>query len=226
MKKKWYKRWWGILLLVLVGLALILALAFSFLVASYVIKISKGEMVNPSSFENQEKYDAVDEDSPQTGSINPKVTIVEFGDFTCPYCKQSHSVIREIGLKNKKDIRLIYRDYFDYDNNSEALRLSMAARCAGEQGLFWPMYDKLYQYQGRISNVTNLAVQIGVHKEKFVDCLESQKYLDDIKKDVHEGIEMEIKGTPTWFINGYKFSGNIPEKDFKALVNTLLEFNQ
>lgn len=156
------------------------------------------------------------------GSANPKVTIIEFGDFSCPYCKDSFSKVREMGIKYKDDIKIIYKDYPIISEHS--LDLAMAGRCAGEQDMFWPMHDKLFLNQGVSTKqeLIELANQIGLDKVKFIICLNSQKYLNEIEKDIEIGKKLEMKGTPAWIINGQKIQGSIPHDMFTQLIESLI----
>lgn len=223
-KKQWYKKWWGIALIMLFTLITALIIAFGF----YFFSIIK--QINPLSQDqnslnlilNGEQYQAEGEKKYWLGSASPKVTIVEFGDYNCPMCKNSYSKIREISVKYKDNIKIIYRDYPFYENS---LELSLAARCAGEQGLFWLMHDKLFQNQGgfNLDYLPELANQIGADVDKFNNCLNSQKYLNDIKKDFTDAESLGVTGTPTWFINGYKVEGDMPYNIFIELIESLLK---
>jgi protein-disulfide isomerase len=103
----------------------------------------------------------------------------------------------------------------------------MAARCAGEQGLFWVMHDKLFQNQGvtEIEGLVELANQVGADTNKFSSCMAKEKYLTEIQKDFSEGQSLGLTGTPIWFINGYKISGDIPHDTFIQIIENLLKNN-
>ena len=158
------------------------------------------------------------------GTDDPKITIVEFSDFACPYCKQSFSKIREISLKYNEDVKYIFRDLPIISEHSASLAL--AARCAGEQGLFWPMHDRLFIDQGikEEAEIFMAAKQSGVEASKFKICFDSQTYLPQIEKDYSDAQALGIDhiGTPVWFINGYQIAGSIPEDIFNKLINDIL----
>ena len=100
----------------------------------------------------------------------------------------------------------------------------MAGRCAGEQGLFWLMHDILFDEQGKIDggNLLALASQIGADTDKFEDCFTEEKYLNDIKIDYALGEKLEIRGTPTLFINGYRLTGDLPQEALIKIIEGLL----
>ena len=183
-------------------------------VRSYLTKLQSGK-----------KYSLSDEgrDNYWLGSAKPKIMIYEFADFNCPLSKNSFSKLREISVKYKNEIKIIFKDFPVYD---DSINLAMAGRCAGEQGLFWPMHDRLYQNQNNfdssnIQEISSLAVTVGVDQSRFDSCMENKKYLSDIQKDYADGQKVEASGTPTWLINGYKISGDIPYNLLVQLIEEL-----
>jgi len=224
--KSWYKKWWGILLFVIGTLTLIILVAFSFYVANQVKKIKSNKTIEQKLFNNliytdQARQAIEGQDNYWLGSTKPKVTIVEFADFSCPYCKNSFTKIREISLKYKNDVKIIFRDYPAYEHS---LDLAMAARCAGEQGLFWLMHDKLFQNQGvyEKTHLLELANQIGADTTKFNNCLTNKTYLQQIQQNFADGQNLGVTGTPTWFINGNKIAGDIPYELFVGIVEKFI----
>jgi len=215
--KPWFKTWWGILVIIFLTTTLIFLVAIGFYIYESVKTAKKSSGVKLSG----QQYDATAGDRYWTGSDKAKITIVEFGDFVCANCEQAFPTIREISLKYKNDIKYIWRDYpivADY-----SALLALGGRCAGEQGLFWPMHDKLFQNQGvnSANQLSALANQIGADIIRFNDCLSKEKYYTQIKKDLTDGQEFGISGTPTYFINGYKIEGNIPLDTFIKIIEEL-----
>lgn len=225
--KPWYRKWWGILIIIILTFILITFVALGFYIY-HIVKTTYNNSyigkISPQNTELNNKERALIEGQGNywLGSNNPKITIVEFSDFACPYCKNSFPKIREIGLKYKSDIKYIYRDMPLRENS---LDLAMAARCAGEQGLFWPMHDKLFQNQGAStgSDLLELANQIGAEKNKLKNCFETKKYLAQIQKDFSDGESLGVKGTPTWFINGNKVEGDMPMSAWEEIISKLLD---
>lgn len=222
----WYKKWWGIAVISFGMLFLIFLIAFSFYVYDIIkktkkeglpAKIASGANYNEKDF----KISLGNNNNYWLGAADAKIVIVEFGDFACPVCKNSYPKIREIGIKYKNNVKIIFRDYPLKENSPD---LTMAGRCAGEQGLFWPMHDKLFQNQRvyQKNNLTELANQIGADTKRFSDCLESEKYLTQIRKDFSDGELLKITGTPTWFVNGYKIEGDAPMKVWEEIINKFL----
>lgn len=225
--KKWYKKWWGILIITITTIILSIFFSFVFLIL-HAIKDYKNSQFNGQNYSrisvDPEILETIEgKNNYWLGSSRPKITIVEFGDFACPYCQKSFYKIREISRKYKDDVKFIYRDFpviTDYSQD-----LAMGARCAGEQGLFWLMYDKFFLNQYDITTIDKIktvAKQIGVNEKKFNDCINKNKYLVDIQEDFRDGQKLGVEATPVWFINGHKIEGNIPYEYFIKLIEDLI----
>ncbi|MDD5290515.1 MAG: thioredoxin domain-containing protein [Patescibacteria group bacterium] len=228
-QKHWYEKWWGILLILFLTLTAIVLVALGFYIADLTGRIKGGTTANGQLLAEISDYKTAKANPVITGANNywlgsakPKITIVEFADFDCQNCKNSFPNIREISLNYKNDVKIIFRDFPVYENS---INLALAGRCAGEQGLFWLMHDKLYARQGNFSpeELPNFANQIGADVNKFNNCLSNEKYLSDIKKDYADGQSMGITGTPTWFINGYRIEGDIPHDLFIQIIEELIK---
>lgn len=218
----WYKTWWGITLGLVGTFILIIGIALSFYFVSLFKQAANNNSGQKIEFTGK-KYEAENENSYWLGSANAKITIVEFSDFACPYSVKSFPTIRELSTKYKDKIKFVYRDYPLRQEYSADLAL--AARCAGEQGLFWPMHDKLFLNQGvsTVENATRLAKQIGADMNRFNDCMKNKKYISQIQKDIIDANSFEVSGTPTWFINGYKLEGDMPMKTWEEIINKFIE---
>jgi len=164
------------------------------------------------------------------GDQNAPVTIVEYGDFQCPFCgnffKDTESVLREKYIKTGK-VKFIYRDFVFLGD--ESLWSANAARCAGEQNKFWQYHDYLYgnqkgENQNAFSkeNLKSFAAALGLDKEKFNVCLDSEKYNDLIQKETKAGGEAGVQGTPASFINGTLYAGALPTATFIQIIDNEL----
>jgi len=164
------------------------------------------------------------------GTTKPQVTIVEFGDFSCPHCQASFLAIRAISLKYQDQVRFIWRDRTP---NTRALGLALTAHCAGEQNKFWEMHDLLFANQSDSLGETpddpklqTLIKKTGVNLNDFTLCLKSNRGLTKIKKSVADSERLGVRGTPTWFINGVKFEGEIAKTQLENYLQGLLNVNQ
>ncbi|OGF26401.1 hypothetical protein A2331_05700 [Candidatus Falkowbacteria bacterium RIFOXYB2_FULL_34_18] len=213
MLNKINKNKWKIIIIFIVLVCLSFAFAGLFYLSSLISNNYSQNTENTIGIENNYWL----------GSANPKIVIIEFADFACPYCRESFSKIREIGIKYKKDVKIIYKDFpvlTDYSTN-----LALAGKCAGEQGMFWIMHDKLFLNQGvsTKTEIFELANQIGLENIQFRTCFNSKKYIKEIEQDLQIGKELEITGTPSWFINGEKIEGDIPYDIFIQIIEKLIK---
>jgi protein-disulfide isomerase len=213
--KPWYRRWWAIVLLAFLILLLSFIFALLFRINAVAEKNGTTKIEDRAKtgrmFEEANHRLAIgDGDNFWLGSAKPDITIVEFADFSCPYCRKSYAKIRELGIRHKDKVKIIFRDFPVREDFS--MNLAMAGRCAGEQGLFWPMHDRLYQGTSITGNdqLYALAGQAGTDMKRFDDCFKKEKYMDAIKKDYLAGEKLGVTGTPTWFVNGRKIEGDVP----------------
>lgn len=163
------------------------------------------------------------DDDPSVGPASAPVTIVEFSDFQCPYCKLSVPLMKEILAKYPDKVKVVYRDY-PGPNHPHAQQAAEAAQCAGDQGKFWEYHDSLFDRQapGTGWNFTELAKEIGLNQDAFATCLNTGRYREEVAKDLHDGFKLGVTSTPTFFINGRPLVGARPFADFKALIDRLL----
>ncbi len=166
------------------------------------------------------------------GDPNAPVTIVEFSDYQCPYClrnfQQTFPKIKENYIDTGK-VKYVFKD-FPLSFHKQAMPASMAAECAGEQGKYWEMHDKLFSERDRwnenpdVNNVMkDFAKELGLDTKQFNECFDSEKYKDEILADQQEGIAAGVKGTPAFFINGQFLSGAQPYEVFKQVIDQALK---
>jgi protein-disulfide isomerase len=156
---------------------------------------------------------------PTIGPADAPITIVEFGDFQCPYCKRAQPTLKEVLAKYPNKVRLVYMD-FPLPFHSHALDAAKAARCAGEQGKFWPYHDQLFANQAKESpaDLKGIAKQLGLNATQFDSCFEKAKYQNSIEQDVAEGKKLGVDGTPSFYINGRRLVGAVPFENFQQVI--------
>jgi protein-disulfide isomerase len=159
--------------------------------------------------------------APFKGAAKAPVTIVEFSDFHCPFCRQVLPTLIQLDSKYGKKIKLVFRD-FPIDNlHPGASQAHEAARCANEQGKFWAYHDKLFASPPKSSPeiFKGFAKEIGLNMPGFENCFDSGKYQAAIKKDIEEGNRVGVTGTPAFFINGRIVSGAQPLEAFARIID-------
>ena len=142
------------------------------------------------------------------GSADARVTLVEYGDFECPYCGRAESVIREL-LSDFGDVRYVWRHLPLADVHPHAQRAAEAAEAAAEQGAFWEMHDLLFQHQDalRPSDLEGYARSLGLDAERFNEELRTNDYAARVADDVDSADLSGVSGTPTFFVNGRRHYG-------------------
>lgn len=168
---------------------------------------------------------------PVLGNKGASVTMTEFADLRCPFCEQFY---KDAWPQIKKDyvdtgkIKFVFRDYAFLGPAS--VTAAEGANCANEQGQFWKFHDWMYNNQAGESNTdyyskTNLityATKLGLDKNKFADCLNSDKYLKQVDSDLAYGQSVGVNGTPTIFINDTPVVGAQPYSAFKTILDQAL----
>jgi protein-disulfide isomerase len=143
------------------------------------------------------------------GPDDAPVTLVEYGDFECPYCGQAERTIRELLASLGDDVRYVWRHLPLSDVHPDAQVAAEAAEAAGAQGKFWEMYDTLLSHQDELSprDLVRDANELGLDVERFRDELRGRAYATRIAEDVSSADESGVTGTPTFFINGRRHYG-------------------
>jgi protein-disulfide isomerase len=159
--------------------------------------------------------------APIRGSANSQVTIVEFSDFHCPYCKQVQPTLKRILSDYGDRVRLAYRDFPIDQLHPSARKAAEAARCANDQGKFWELHDKLYGGGTDASpeTLTRLARETDMDVVAFQQCIAIGKHRSDIDRDIEEAANLGVTGTPGFFINGRFVSGAQPYESFARIIN-------
>jgi protein-disulfide isomerase len=155
------------------------------------------------------------------GSPNARVVVVEFSDFSCPFCRQAEATLGELFAKYDGKVSLAYRDFPLRQTHLRAQLAAEASRCAGEQGKFWEYHDLLFGNASRQSREDLLenARKIGLDEKPFASCMDSGKYKEQIEQDVQDGIRIGVSGTPGFFINGIFLAGAQPASAFEKIID-------
>jgi len=178
------------------------------------------EAVQPPAVVNFSDLEA----RPSQGPKNAPVTVVEFSDFHCPFCKKVTPAIEQLMKTYEGKIRRVWR-HFPLPFHTGADRTHEASECAFEQGKFWEYHDKLFETIGGDRSdaaLTDLAKQSGLNTKKFEQCLTSGKYKDLIQKEMAAGSQAGVDGTPSFFINGQMVAGAYPYEHFQGMVENAL----
>jgi len=143
------------------------------------------------------------------GPATAPVTLVEYGDYQCPYCLQAYPIMIDIQEHMGDRMRLVFRNFPLTTLHSHAQHAAEAAEAAGAQGKFWEMHDYLFEHQDHLDDAALLryAAEIGLDVERFSRDLKEHKFAARVKEDFQSGIRSGVNGTPTFFINGVRHDG-------------------
>jgi protein-disulfide isomerase len=159
-------------------------------------------------------------EGPARGEDKAPVTIVEFSDFQCPFCGRAEETVKLVLDKYKGKVRLVYRDY-PLPFHNMAQKASEAAHCAGDQGKYWQMHEKLFANQTALAvpQLKDHAKGLGLDASKFDKCLDSGEKTKIVDASKKAGDEAGVNGTPAFFINGRLISGARPFENFKEIID-------
>ena len=166
--------------------------------------------------------------APAKGAASAKVTIVEFSDFHCPYCRGVQPTLSELLSKYGDRVRLVFR-HFPVDTlHPSARKASEAAWCAQQQDKFWQYHDRLYLVGNDASPATlsRIATEVGLDANKFNSCSAGKDAPAAVEKDIDEARRLGLNGTPTFFINGRPFVGRQPLESFTKVIDEELAHAQ
>ncbi|MCL2011989.1 MAG: DsbA family protein [Cystobacterineae bacterium] len=161
---------------------------------------------------------------PSVGPHNAKVTIVEFSDFECPFCRKGAETIAEVVKAYPTEVKLYFRN-FPLKFHAKAPKAAEAALCAHDQGKFWEYHDLLFENQSKldIEDLKEHAKTLALEALKFAECLDSGRHAETVKKDMRAGKRAGVEGTPAFFINGVLLSGAQPIENFKEIIEQALK---
>lgn len=158
---------------------------------------------------------------PSIGPADAPITLVEFSDFECPYCRQWFSETwPQLQKAYAGKIRLVYRDFPLYGLHPDAEAAAEAANCAGEQGQYWPFHDRLFSGKAlTMDTYQSYAAELKLDQAKFQDCMSTHRYQKYVQDNYAFGQTLGITGTPTFFLNGIPMVGAQPFSVFKSYID-------
>lgn len=157
------------------------------------------------------------------GPATAPVTIFEWSDYQCPFCREAQPVLGRLQAEFPDKIRIAFKD-FPLRSHHRAVPAAVAARCAGAQGRYFEYHDLLFLAQPDFSrdDLVGYARRLGLDVDAFAQCFDSARYQDAVLADQREGREAGVRATPTFFINGRKIEGVLPIETFREAVQQAL----
>ena len=150
------------------------------------------------------------EDDHVLGDPSAPVTVLEYGDYECPYCAAAAPVLRRLVEESDGGVRLVFRNFPIADRHRYALTAALAAEAAGAQGAFWPMHELIFARQDHLDDASlrRYAEEIGLDADRVVG-EPAQPFGDKVEADFAAGLAASVAGTPTVFVDGRQFSGRV-----------------
>ena len=139
-----------------------------------------------------------------SGAEHAAVTLVEYGDFECPNCKQAQSAVKLLLERFDGRVRVAFRNFPLEDVHPHALAAAEAAECAGGQGKFWPMHDLLFADQTHLKpkDLHGYAQRLALDMARFTAEMDDHVYLQRVREHLQSGVDSGVRSTPTFFVNG------------------------
>ena len=154
------------------------------------------------------------------GPEDAPVTLVEYGDYECPYCGQAEPAVRRLLAEFGDGLRYVFRNLPLSDVHPQAQLAAEAAEAAGAQGSFWEMHDWLFDHQDELQpkDLVRHAEELGLDVDRFVDELRRHAHAPRITHDVDGADLSDVSGTPTFFVNGRRYYGAYDQASLEAAV--------
>ncbi len=156
------------------------------------------------------------------GNPDAPITLLEYGDYECPYCGRAAPVVKELLERLDGRLRFVFRHLPLVDVHPNAALAAQAAEAAGGQGQFWAMHDRLFEHQDDLDphDLSRLAAEIGLDVAAFDDDLRSHRFAPRVAQDVNSADEAGVAGTPTFFINEVRYRGAYDIESMSAVLTS------
>jgi protein-disulfide isomerase len=209
------------LIFLVIGFAAGLGIGYFTWGATATVKNPAVAVALPTAIPANTRLDIPVGTAPVWGPADAPVTIVEFSDYECAFCKKWHSETWiQLQQAYPQKIRLVYKDFPLYQAHPNASPAAKAARCANDQNKYWQFHDRIFNSNSLSSQVyEKIAQDLGLDLLKWKNCINSTQYDADITADYQYGAQLGINGTPTFFINGIRMVGAQPFSAFKQIID-------
>ncbi len=158
------------------------------------------------------------------GALHAPITIVEYGDFECPNCKQAAPVVKLLLERFAGRLRLVFRHFPLEEVHPHALHAALASEAAAAQGKFWPMHDLLFENQNhlKLPQLRGYAEKLEIDMTRYAADMDGQAYLQRVREHIESGTLSGVRATPTFFLNGSLLDVSYGLQSLKSAVEKLL----
>lgn len=159
------------------------------------------------------------------GPAQAPVTLLEYGDYECAYCGAAYPMVKAITKRLGPKLRFAFRNMPLNEMHPNAELAAEAAEAAAAQGKFWEMHDALYEHQSELGPnlVRTLVRQLQLDTQRFEDDLAARRFREHVRHDFMSGVRSGVAGTPTFFINGERYDGDLDERSLTAALHNAIE---
>lgn len=172
------------------------------------------------------RYNVSVDDDPVLGAEDAPVTIIEFSDYECPFCTKFHNqVFGQLMEEYGSQVRFVYRDFPLTSIHAEAFPAAEAANCAGEQGNYWGFHDQLFKGGPEALSAEayiNYAEELALDMAAFQECVDTRRFQAEVQADLDYAVQLGVRSTPTFFINGIAVVGAQPYEVFQQVIENEL----
>jgi len=154
------------------------------------------------------------------GSANAVVTVIEYGDYECPFCGEAHTIVKEVQNRLGDKLRFVFRNFPLSKIHPHSRRAAEVAEAAAAQGLFWEMHDCLFDHQEALDdeNLRQYAAALGLDIARLDREMTGQVQKSRIREDMLSGVRSGVNGTPTFFIEGVRYDGPMELEDLLSAI--------
>jgi protein-disulfide isomerase len=165
----------------------------------------------------------ISSDDHSRGPDAAPVTLLEYGDYECPYCGRAYPILKQLRETLGDQLRVVYRHFPQNNVHPHASVAAQAAEAAAAQGKFWQMHDLLFEHQDELADVMKYAIKLQLELYRFEADLSSERFANRIRFDHEGGVRNGIHKTPTFFINGKVYTGPLEYEAMLREIKTVLE---
>jgi protein-disulfide isomerase len=154
------------------------------------------------------------------GSLTAPLTLVQYGDYECPYTRQSTTIVRALQAQLGERLRFVFRNFPLIEIQPHALHAAEAAEAAAAQDKFWEMHDYIFHHQHTLedADLLRFAEAVGLNQAQFQHDMQERHYLNRIEADLASGDQSGVAGTPTFFINGIRYDASWEQETLLAAL--------
>ncbi len=154
------------------------------------------------------------------GHDDAAITLVEYGDYQCPHCGQAYPIVKQIQEEFGEKLRFVFRNFPLIEMHQYSFHAAESAEIASEYDKFWEMHDSLFDNQPELAdpNLVQIAAQLDIDPEEFAVKLTNDTQAERVKEDLMSGVNSGVNGTPSFYINGYKYEGSWDYETLKSVI--------